>query len=88
VSLRYFNVFGPRQTTITVRRCHPAIHPAILHDQSPVIFGDGKQTRDFSHVENVIMRKRPRLRSAEGSARAVVQYRCGGRISLLDLSIP
>jgi UDP-glucose 4-epimerase len=55
VSLRYFNVFGPRQ--------HPdseyaAVIPRFLRRQlagkPPVIFGDGEQSRDFTAVENVV----------------------------------
>ncbi len=55
VSLRYFNVFGPRQ--------HPdseyaAVIPRFLRrmlaGQRPVIFGDGEQSRDFTPVENVV----------------------------------
>src|SRR6266436_4814841 len=55
VALRYFNVFGPRQNPQSqYAAVIPRFITAILRDQSPVIFGDGNQTRDFSHVENVI----------------------------------
>jgi UDP-glucose 4-epimerase len=55
VRLRYFEVFGPRQP---VEGCHSSILARFLHEMqrghSPVIFGDGAQTRDFTNVEDVI----------------------------------
>lgn len=54
VSLRYFNVFGPRQDPFGA---YAAVIPAfvnnILQDKQPVVFGDGEQTRDFCFIENV-----------------------------------
>ena len=55
VILRYFNVFGPRQS---LNSGYAAVIPlfiqAALDDRSPTIFGDGKQTRDFIYVENIV----------------------------------
>lgn len=55
VGLRYFNVFGPRQDP---NGAYAAVIPkwisALLKDKQPIIFGDGKQTRDFCYVENVV----------------------------------
>ncbi len=55
VCLRYFNVFGPRQAlddeyAVVV----PKFIHCIMHDQQPPVFGDGKQSRDFTFIENVI----------------------------------
>jgi nucleoside-diphosphate-sugar epimerase len=55
VCLRYFNVFGPKQAlddeyAVVV----PKFIHCILSDQSPPIFGTGKQSRDFTYIENVI----------------------------------
>ncbi|MFQ5895765.1 MAG: NAD-dependent epimerase/dehydratase family protein, partial [Nitrospinota bacterium] len=55
VSLRYFNVFGPRQAL----RSHyasvvPAFITALLEGQPPTIDGDGEQTRDFTYVANAV----------------------------------
>jgi nucleoside-diphosphate-sugar epimerase len=55
VCLRYFNVFGPKQAlddeyAVVV----PKFIHCILHDQPPPIFGTGKQSRDFTYIENVI----------------------------------
>jgi UDP-glucose 4-epimerase len=86
VSLRYFNVFGPRQNPQSqYAAVIPRFITAILRDESPTIFGDGSQTRDFSHVENVI---HANVLACEASKEALGQsfnIACGGRISLLDL---
>ena len=55
VSLRYFNIFGPRQdpsspySGVLAKFC-----TAFLEDTQPVVFGDGEQTRDFTYVENAV----------------------------------
>ncbi len=55
VSLRYFNVFGPRQNPNSqYSAVIPKFIKAILFDQSPVIYGDGEQSRDFTYVANTI----------------------------------
>ena len=55
VCLRYFNVFGPRQDP---NGAYAAVIPkfitAMLAGQPPTIFGDGRQSRDFTYVENVV----------------------------------
>ncbi len=55
VSVRYFNVFGPRQSldndyAVVV----PKFIACLLRKESPPIFGDGRQSRDFTYVENVV----------------------------------
>ena len=55
VSLRYFNVFGPRQSleseyAVVV----PKFITCMLKDESPPIYGDGKQSRDFTYIDNVV----------------------------------
>ena len=55
VALRYFNVFGPKQAlddeyAVVI----PKFIHSILHDQQPPIFGTGKQSRDFTYIENVV----------------------------------
>lgn len=55
ISLRYFNVFGPRQSPHSkYAAVIPAFIEAILNDQSPIIYGDGTQSRDFTYVEDVV----------------------------------
>lgn len=85
ISLRYFNVFGPRQDP---KSPYGAVIPkfihAYLHKEAPVLFGDGLQTRDFVHVDNVVQANilAMNLLRTEGQ---VVNVACGDRITLLDL---
>jgi nucleoside-diphosphate-sugar epimerase len=56
VSLRYFNVFGPRQSADSAYAAVvAAFAKAVLAGEAPVIFGDGRQSRDFTFVANVVM---------------------------------
>lgn len=56
VALRFFNVYGPNQST---RGAYAAVIPKVIETitsgQRPVIFGNGQQTRDFVHVQDVAM---------------------------------
>lgn len=55
VALRFFNVFGPRQPADSAYAAAiPAFTKRLLAGESPVIFGDGLQTRDFTFVANVV----------------------------------
>jgi UDP-glucose 4-epimerase len=55
VSLRYFNVFGPRQDPDSeYAAVIPKFITRLLKNQPPLIFGDGKQTRDFIYVKDVV----------------------------------
>ncbi|HQE19134.1 MAG TPA: NAD-dependent epimerase/dehydratase family protein, partial [Aggregatilineales bacterium] len=55
VSLRYFNVFGPRQDPHSeYAAVIPKFITCMLEGQRPTIFGDGEQTRDFTYIGNVI----------------------------------
>jgi UDP-glucose 4-epimerase len=55
VMLRYFNVFGPRQSPDSeYAAVIPRFITKMLRNQRPVIYGDGSQTRDFTYVENVV----------------------------------
>jgi UDP-glucose 4-epimerase len=87
VSLRYFNVFGPRQafdspySGVIAKFC-----TGMLAGQAPVIFGDGQQSRDFTYIENVV---RANLLAAEAQpekvAGRVFNIAGGQSISLLQL---
>jgi UDP-glucose 4-epimerase len=55
VSLRYFNVFGPRQDPKSqYAAAIPAFVTSILNGISPTVYGTGEQSRDFTYIENVI----------------------------------
>ncbi len=55
VSLRYFNVFGPRQDPFSqYAAVIPNFITRLLAGKAPIIYGDGKQSRDFTYVANVV----------------------------------
>ena len=55
VALRYFNIFGPRQNANSAYAAAiAAFATAALAGKRPTIFGDGEQSRDFTHVDNVV----------------------------------
>jgi nucleoside-diphosphate-sugar epimerase len=82
VSLRYFNVFGPRQDPKSqYAAAIPAFVTAVLHGEPPTIYGDGEQTRDFTFIDNVVhanllAAKAPRV---DGQ---VINIACGERVSV------
>jgi len=86
VSLRYFNVFGPRQNPASAYAAViPRFITAILNGESPTIFGDGQQTRDFAYVQNVIEANLTACEADKAACGESFNVACGGRISLLDL---
>jgi UDP-glucose 4-epimerase len=85
VALRYFNVFGPRQDeTSQYSAVIPLFMSLMLRGQSPVINGDGTQSRDFTYIDNVVHGNLLAVRAPKASGR-VMNVATGGRIDLLDL---
>ncbi|MEW5807002.1 MAG: SDR family oxidoreductase [Acidobacteriota bacterium] len=86
VSLRYFNVFGPRQDpTSEYAAVIPKFITAALSGKRPVIYGDGKQTRDFSFIRNVVEANIKAAKAPKGSFGKVFNIAGGSRIDLLEL---
>jgi nucleoside-diphosphate-sugar epimerase len=86
VALRYFNVFGPRQNPQSqYAAVIPRFITAILRDESPVIFGDGRQSRDFSYVANVISANFTACEAPAAACGEAFNIACGGRVTLLEL---
>lgn len=54
VCLRYFNVYGPKQVYSSYANVIPIFAESVLQGQSPVIYGDGEQTRDFVAIQDVV----------------------------------
>jgi nucleoside-diphosphate-sugar epimerase len=82
ISLRYFNVFGPYQDpTSQYAAAIPAFVTSILKDQSPVVYGDGEQSRDFTYVDNVVHANLLAAR-AKKTAGEVVNIACGEAITV------
>lgn len=87
VSLRYFNVFGPRQDPESdYAAVIPRFIKLMLEKKSPVIYGDGKQTRDFTFVEDVVSANMLAAQ-AKGVAGAVINIAGGTPISVNDLCV-
>lgn len=85
VSLRYFNVFGPRQRDDSPYTGVIAIFArALLEGRPPTIFGDGEQTRDFTFVENVVDANLAAL-EADLEPGAVINIGGGEQISVIEL---
>jgi UDP-glucose 4-epimerase len=85
LTLRYFNVFGPRQDPGSPYSGVISLFvTALLEGRRPVIYGDGRQTRDFTYVANVVDANLRALR-AKGLRGQTVNVATGQRISLLDL---
>ena len=82
VSLRYFNVFGPRQDpTSQYSGVLSRFITAMICGQRPVIFGDGEQSRDFTHVSNVVRANLLACHSSKAVGE-VHNVACGERITL------
>ncbi|MEK6303164.1 MAG: SDR family oxidoreductase [Acidobacteriota bacterium] len=85
VSLRYFNIFGPRQDLESeYAAVVPRFVTALLESKRPVIYGDGLQSRDFTYVENVV-NANLLAAEAEGVGGQAFNVACGDRYTLLDL---
>ena len=85
VSVRYFNVFGPRQNAASAYSGVISLFArCLIEERAPTIHGDGEQTRDFTYVRNVVDGT---LRAcvAPGAAGQVCNVSCGGRVSLNTL---
>jgi UDP-glucose 4-epimerase len=86
ISLRYFNVFGPRQDpTSQYAAVIPNFIKAAMRRERPVVFGDGEQTRDFCFIENTVEANLLAAGSANELKGQVVNIACGERISLNTL---
>jgi nucleoside-diphosphate-sugar epimerase len=85
VTIRYFNVFGPRQDPGSpYSGVISLFSTALLEARQPVIYGDGEQTRDFTYIANVVDGV---LRACEAKLAVgeVINVATGGRISLNEL---
>jgi UDP-glucose 4-epimerase len=83
LSLRYFNLFGPRQDP---KSEYAAVIPnfitaALRHDR-PVVFGDGEQTRDFCYIDNAVQANLLAAGSTRKLEGEVLNVACGERTSL------
>jgi len=98
VSLRYFNIFGPRQDPFSqYAAAIPNFVTKILNNKQPIIYGDGEQSRDFTYVSNVVDANLLACK-AQNASGEVFNIACGSRITvnalvkeiktILDKNIP
>lgn len=83
--LRYFNVFGPRQDPASqYAAVIPIFITKLLAGQPPTVYGDGEQSRDFTHVANVVQANLLAATAAKAPGE-VFNVGCGARYTLNDL---
>ena len=96
VSLRYFNVYGPRQDPQSeYAAVIPKFITRLLNHQAPLIFGDGKQTRDFVYVKDVVQANLLAMQSTKtgifniGSGESLDLNTLAGTLAeIMDVNIP
>jgi nucleoside-diphosphate-sugar epimerase len=85
ISLRYFNIFGPKQDPHSIYSAViPIFIDALMQGRPPTIFGDGEQSRDFTYIENVVQANLLAM-SAEHLHGEAINIACGKRTSLNQL---
>jgi nucleoside-diphosphate-sugar epimerase len=86
ISLRYFNVFGPKQDPAsTYAAVIPRFITSILSGTPPTVYGDGLQTRDFTYIDNVVQANLRACKAPKEACGKVFNIACGERVSLLDI---
>lgn len=85
IALRYFNVFGPYQDPKSqYAAAIPAFVTLILKDQSPTIYGDGEQSRDFTYIDNVVEANLLAARAKKTNGE-VVNIACGLAVTVNEI---
>jgi nucleoside-diphosphate-sugar epimerase len=85
ISIRYFNVFGPRQDPASqYAAVIPIFISHLLDGKAPTIYGDGEQSRDFTYVGNIVKANIMAAQS-DKAAGQFVNVACGGRFTLNEL---
>lgn len=84
--LRYFNIFGPRQNPNSqYSAAIPLFITSLIQSKSPVIYGDGSQTRDFTYIDNVVQANIKSIFSGSHSTGKVFNVAAGKQISINEL---
>lgn len=85
ISLRYFNVFGPRQNPSSqYSGVISRFIDAFMKGDAPVIYGNGQQSRDFTYIANVVDANIKAMEATQGIGE-VINVANGERVSLLEL---
>jgi len=86
VSLRYFNVFGPKQDPAsTYAAVIPRFITTVLSGRAPTVYGDGLQTRDFTYIDNVVQVNLLACEAPKDACGKVFNVACEERVSLLEI---
>jgi UDP-glucose 4-epimerase len=86
ISLRYFNIFGPRQRPDSpYAAVMPRFADALLASRPAVIYGDGGQTRDFTHVANAVHANLLAGATARPLTGEIVNVACGRSASVMEI---
>jgi nucleoside-diphosphate-sugar epimerase len=86
VSLRYFNIFGPRQDPNSqYAAVIPRFITAALKGQAPTIYGDGLQSRDFTYIDNAVQANLLACDAPATAAGRAYNVACGRSVNLLDV---
>lgn len=84
IALRYFNVYGPRQDPSSeYAAVIPKFITNVMNGQSPIIYGDGEQTRDFTYIDDVVQAN---ILAAESKTTGVFNAAGGRRITINELA--
>jgi UDP-glucose 4-epimerase len=85
VTIRYFNVFGPRQDPQSqYAAVIPKFITAMLAGERPTIFGDGRQSRDFTYIDNIV-HGNVLATEVAGAVGRTINVACGEQFDLLEL---
>ena len=86
IGLRYFNVYGARQDPASqYAAVIPKFVTAYIKGEAPLVFGDGKQSRDFCYIDNVVQANLKAATAPSSAAGRVYNIACGERIDLLGV---
>ncbi len=85
VSLRYFNIFGPKQDPNSLYSAViPKFIDALVTGRPPTVYGDGEQSRDFTYIQNVVQANLLAMEAKRLNGESI-NVACGDRISLNQL---
>jgi UDP-glucose 4-epimerase len=83
ISLRYFNVFGPKQDKNSqYAAVIPNFITALLEGEQPIIYGDGEQTRDFIYIKDVV---NANIKAAESDYNGIINVASGKKTTINEL---
>jgi len=84
--LRYFNVYGPRQNMDSMYAAViPIFIKKLMNNEQATIYGDGRQSRDFTYVANVVQANLKACKASDDKAGEVYNIACGEQIYLYEV---